>query len=154
MNEAEKGAKEIQDIFLENVAMFQKVRDSIQFEGLSRSEFAMLHMIHCKKDEMGRITLSELASFLEVSSPAVSRMIKSLEDKKYIIKSPSEKDRRISYVSLSPQGEEMYESCAKRMRKIGDRTMESMGREDMIRLLGLLQRFFEIFEKEMDKDTK
>ena len=154
MTEAGKGAEEVQDILLKNVAMFQKVCDRIQFEGLSRSEFAMLHMIHCKKDEMDKLTLSELASFLEVSSPAVSRMIKTLEDKKYIVKSPSEEDRRISYVSLSPEGEALYESCAERMRSIGDRTMEAMGREDMIRMLELLQRFFETFEKELDKDTK
>ena len=154
MTDAGKGSKEVQDIFLENAAMFQKVCDRIQFEGLSRSEFAMLHMIHNKKDEMGKLTLSELASFLEVSSPAVSRMIKTLEDKKFIVKSPSEKDRRISYVSLSPEGEALYESCAECMRNIGDRTMEAMGREDMIRMLELLQRFFETFEKELDKDTK
>ena len=104
MTEAGKGAEEVQDILLKNVAMFQKVCDRIQFEGVSRSEFAMLHMIHNKKDERGKLTLSELAAFLEVSSPAVSRMIKTLEDKKYIVKSPSEKDRRISYVSLSPEG--------------------------------------------------
>ena len=105
MTEAGKGAKEVQDIFLENAAMFQKVCDRIQFEGVSRSEFAMLHMIHNKKDERGKLTLSELAAFLDVSSPAVSRMIKTLEDKKYIVKSPSEKDRRISYVSASGQAE-------------------------------------------------
>ena len=81
MAEAGKGTEEVQDIFLKNVAMFQKVCDRIQFEGVSRSEFAMLHMIHNKKDERGKLTLSELASFLEVSSPAVSRMIKTLEDK-------------------------------------------------------------------------
>ena len=96
MTEAGKGAEEVQDILLKNVAMFQKVCDRIQFEGVSRSEFAMLHMIHNKKDERGKLTLSELAAFLEVSSPAVSRMIKTLEDKKYIVTSPSEKDRRIS----------------------------------------------------------
>ena len=112
MTEAGKGAEEVQDILLKNVAMFQKVCDRIQFEGVSRSEFAMLHMIH------------------------------------------SEKDRRISYVSLSPEGEALYEMCAERMRRIGDRTVEAMGREDMIQMLGLFQRFFEIFGKELDKDTK
>ena len=81
MTEAGKGAEEVQDILLKNVAMFQKVCDRIQFEGVSRSEFAMRHMIHNKKDERGKLTLSELAAFLEVSSPAVSRMIKTLEDK-------------------------------------------------------------------------
>ena len=49
---------------------------------------------------------------------------------------------------------ERHESCAECMRNIGDRTMEAMGREDMIRMLELLQRFFETFEKELDKDTK
>lgn len=147
MTEAGKGAEEVQDILLKNVAMFQKVCDRIQFEGVSRSEFAMLHMIHNKKDERGKLTLSELAAFLEVSSPAVSRMIKTLEDKKYIVKSPSEKDRRISYVSLSPEGEALYEMCAERMRRIGDRTVEAMGREDMIQMLGLFQRFFEIWKR-------
>ena len=154
MTEAGKGAEEVQDILLKNVAMFQKVCDRIQFEGVSRSEFAMLHMIHNKKDERGKLTLSELAAFLEVSLPAVSRMIKTLEDKKYIVKSPSEKDRRISYVSLSSEGEALYEMCAERMRRIRDRTVEAMGREDMIQMLGLFQRFFEIFGKELDKDTK
>lgn len=63
MTEAGKGAEEVQDILLKNVAMFQKVCDRIQFEGVSRSEFAMLHMIHNKKDERGKLTLSELAAF-------------------------------------------------------------------------------------------
>lgn len=57
MTEAGKGAEEVQDILLKNVAMFQKVCDRIQFEGVSRSEFAMLHMIHNKKDERGKLTL-------------------------------------------------------------------------------------------------
>ena len=39
MTEAGKGAEEVQDILLKNVAMFQKVCDRIQFEGVSRSEF-------------------------------------------------------------------------------------------------------------------
>lgn len=43
---------------------------------------------------------------------------------------------------------------SERMRRIGDRTVEAMGREDMIQMLGLFQRFFEIFGKELDKDTK
>lgn len=103
MTEAGKGAEEVQDILLKNVAMFQKVCDRIQFEGVSRSEFAMLHMIHNKKDERGKLTLSELAAFLEVSSPAVSRMIKTLEDKKYIVKSPSEK-RPENFVCLAFAG--------------------------------------------------
>ena len=58
------------------------------------------------------------------------------------------------HTGFSPEGEALYEMCAERMRRIGDRTVEAMGREDMIQMLGLFQRFFEIFGKELDKDTK
>lgn len=150
----DRNQKEIQDIFLENVAMFQKLRDRIRFDELSRSEFAMLHMVHCKEKELGQLTLSELAAFLDVSSPAVSRMIKTLEDRNFIVKIPSKKDRRISYVSLTPEGEQLYEKCAEQMRKIGERTVEAMGVEPMSQMLSLFQEFFQTLEKELDKDTK
>lgn len=146
--------QDIQTYFLENVSMFQKICDRIKFADISRSEFAMMHMIHCKQNEAASLTLSDLAGFLEISSPAVSRMIKTLEDKGYVFRRVSEKDRRISFVSLTEKGEEVHGECAEKMQQWGEQTMNAMGRENIIQLLSLLSLFFQTFEEVLDSDGK
>lgn len=138
----------------EYIAMFSyipKLFDKITFPGLSRSEFMMMHTIIIRGDEDKGLRVSDLASNLGVSTPAVSRMIKSLVDKGYISKKQDEKDRRITYVSLSEAGREKSDDCGKRMLDVVDRTIEEMGNDDIRELIRISTKLFKHFEEELDR---
>lgn len=66
--------------------------------GLSSSESDVLMFLYSNGDG---IRQDQIAAGVEVSKPAISRTIRSLEKKGYIIREQSQKDRREYYVHLS-----------------------------------------------------
>ena len=77
--------------------------------------------------EHGEMTISELASALQVSRPSVSSMVDRLVDMEMLRREHSEVDRREVKVSLSPEGESaaaamenhMLESLVDLLERIG-----------------------------------
>lgn len=72
-----------------------------------------------KADSCG-ISVTELASLLCVSVPTVSRCLQKLSAKGYIRKTSNQKDRRGTYVTLTPEGE----AVCKTARSTVDRFLE------------------------------
>lgn len=135
--------------FLEMVAAFQKIHGMVKFCGISRSEFVMLQVIFSESGEKNGIRISDLAAHLQISSPAVSRMIKGLEDKGFVERKRDKKDRRITYVSLTDQGEKKRMECMELLYKIGERSVGIMGEEDMRELIRLNMKLIGSIEQEI-----
>jgi len=57
--------------------------------------------------ENGRTTSSELADIFCVAKSSITAIITRLSDKKLIDRIPDEKDRRVTYLALTPEGEEI-----------------------------------------------
>lgn len=143
--------EEIKREFLEMLSSFQKTCDKISFPGVSKSEFMMLQTIYNQGNLEKRIKISDLAARLEISTPAVSRMIKGLSDRNMVLRTQDKADRRITYVSLTDKGEQKRQGCCAKMREIGERTMEVMGVEDMKELVRLSRKLFDSFEDELER---
>lgn len=73
------------------------------------SEISTLLTIKKLNERAGddKISVSEIASLLNVSVPTVSRCLQKLVAKGYINKTLNEKDRRGMVVTLTPQGQEV-----------------------------------------------
>ncbi|GFN32627.1 MarR family winged helix-turn-helix transcriptional regulator [Paenibacillus xylaniclasticus] len=67
--------------------------------------------------ENGRTTSSELADIFCVAKSSITAIITRLSDKKLIDRIPDEKDRRVTYLALTPEGEEITRLFD---RKLGD----------------------------------
>jgi DNA-binding MarR family transcriptional regulator len=52
---------------------------------------------------------TELATLTRVKTQSMSQMLKKLEDKELIKRTPSKEDKRKVYISLSPHGKKMVE---------------------------------------------
>ena len=79
------------------------VPDITKLEGMT-----MAAIKHCS-GEKEELTVSELTAKLKAKGPAVSRTLKTLEDKGYIERDVNKADRRNTYVKLTASGEQKQE---------------------------------------------
>lgn len=151
---------EQQKIENEMITLFRKlvkVDFSSYIENLSREEFFMLGVIDdYSRENLGRegIRVSEIAETLDVSSPAVSRMLRGLERKKYICRKTSSISRRNTIVKLTPDGVSVYQNSKRNINDLLQRVMKIMGKDEMKELIRLWERLTQIFVEETGKDMK
>lgn len=119
--------------------------------GISHSEFCMLNIIMDCKDD---ITVSEIAAELDVTPPAVSRSLKSMESRGLIKRETNLLNRRNTMVRLTEAGREFLEASRRQMDAVMEHVSEKMGEERKIQLYELLKEMTEIIEQYVNVNEK
>ena len=129
------------------VEQFRRMRqfmNSMPFKtGISHSEFCLLNIILDGKDG---ITVSEIASELDVTPPAVSRSLKSLDSRGLVIRETDLLNRRNTMVRLTESGLDFLEKSRKQMDGLMEYVTEKMGMERKKQLYELLAEMSAIIE--------
>lgn len=142
----------LQSDFMLTAHKFMRIPMHHLFREVTREEYFLLEVIgragteNCK----GRgIYVYELASRMEVSAPAVSRMLKGLEGRGFIIRRADERNRRNTCVFLTQKGQNIKEQLAGKLENLADRIIARMGVEDMGTLLMLWNKLADVLETEL-----
>lgn len=98
-----------------------------------------------------KVTVSEVVRYMRVAAPAVSRTLRSLEEKNYVERMVCEGDRRNVYVRVTEEGKEVLNECNRILSELLKSVTEKMGEEDMNRLIGYLNKLEQIAELEIEK---
>lgn len=120
---------------------------------LAMAEFFVLveiERISKEREECG-VTSSELAERMEQTISSVSKMIKNLEEKGYVMRNPSPKDRRVCYISVTEKGRETIKQVRAKQEKILQYTCEQMGESDMREFKRLLKKWHSILKMGMEE---
>lgn len=127
---------------------FRRVRqfmNAIPFKMcISHSEFFLLNII---MDRNNDITVSEIAAELEVTPPAVSRSLKSLESRGLIKRETNLINRRNTMVRLTETGQKFLEMSRRQMDMVMQYVEEKMGEERKNQLCLLLEEMTKIIEQ-------
>ena len=136
------------------VEQFRRMRqfmNSIPLKtGISHSEFCLLNIITDNSDQTNSadgMTVSAIAAELDVTPPAVSRSLKSLESRGLVTRETNLINRRNTMVRLTESGRELLEYSRKQMDAMMERVHEKMGEERKNQLCELLSEMTEIIEK-------
>lgn len=128
----------------------QQKQNSNLFPQMNQSEsgvFLAMLQIMAEKPDAELFPLGELNSYLDYTRPNLSQTINKLEDKNYVERVTLKDDRRVTYIRLTEEGKEMlqekHSSIADRMNRIKD----VLGEEDINKLIELLTRFIDTYEK-------
>lgn len=127
------------------------------FEDISMGEFKVLEILSgCSKGgNAGQgIYVSKMASMMEVSSPAVSRMLKSMEARDYIGRHVDSKDRRNTCVFITETGIKKRDECRKLAEDFMDRVINRVKPENVQRMLDLFHQMLDVMEDELKKTEK
>ena len=122
------------------------VPDITKLEGMT-----MAAIKHCS-GEKGKeeLTVSELTARLKAKGPAVSRTLKTLEDKGYIERDVNKADRRNTYVKLTASGEQKREECEQIMNSFAHAVISRIDRDDMEQMIDFLNELYEASREEIE----
>lgn len=91
---------------------------------------------------------SDIAKRLGITAPAVSKMLRSMEEKGYVERRVDEKDRRNTRVSITPDGKEAEQQVRRQMQEFITGVIERLGEERTKELIHLMNRYTEIMQEE------
>lgn len=112
-------------------------------ESITVDQYATL----CYLNKRGRCTSTELADIFCVGKSSITAIITRLSDKGYTQRMPEEKDRRITHLALTEQGEEMCRLLEEKVEGLLGQLIQFFTEEEAI-------RFIKTYEKLAEKLTK
>lgn len=89
---------------------------------------------------MGNPTVSEFASFIQISSPNAAYKINSLVKKGYLRKIQSESDRREYHLEVTKKYLDYYNLSSGYVSKVADRMKEEFSQEELMLLEKILKK--------------
>ena len=85
-------------------------------------------------NDRGATDATGLAGVCLLHPPSVTRILKDLEERKFIVREPDANDRRRALVALTPQGREVVKIVSRNMMRILREYSERFGAERLERL--------------------
>ena len=130
------------------IARLHKLKFGNMLTGISEIEFKTMSAIS-RISKSGDVKVSDIARYLELSAPAVSRTMKSLEEKEYIERHTDKQDRRNTFVKLTAKGEKQLKAWMKVFEEFSEAIFARLGDEKSNQLLEDLEAFVKASKEEM-----
>lgn len=137
---------------LQILQQFRRIHWGSHFKELTQQEYMLLSAIACAQEahpDSPGVYVSALAEELVVSVSMVSKMLKALEEKGWIVRTIDPNSRRNTFVSLSGEGSRLYEEEAARAEAANRRIVARMGEETMARFLKDAEKLAECIAQEL-----
>ena len=134
--------KELYEEIYQSLHKMKSIKLDALFDGLTQHEFIILQIIEKKMRENGKgIYVSEIADYMNVSTPAISRKLGMLEEKGFIIRNTDEEDRRNIYVCLTDKGKIVRREACKKMKILSMRVIKKMGCDKVEKMINLWDEY-------------
>lgn len=149
--------KEIQEEMFRAMFRLKHLNMSGMLKDISIGEYKILEMCSgCPACDDGGdgAYVSSMAAQMRVSAPAVSRLLKGMERKKYIARQADAKDRRNIRVFITEAGRAKREECREILQNYTERVISRMGEDNMLQLLNLFNQMLGVMEDELKKTEK
>lgn len=144
--------KESYENFFRAMDQFHRLNLGVLFPEMTKADCMTLMAIdHFRqKEESGVLTVSGLAEKMHAKPPAVSRSLKSLEDRGFIARTVNKSDRRNTYVELTGKGRGEWKRMEREMADFARAVISRMDEEDMCRLIAYLDELYRVANEELE----
>ncbi len=124
----------------------------MDFFGLNRGEYFMLVSIHDVQHHGEGISVSALSRKNQITKPAITQMVNTLEAKGLVVRSPDAKDRRIVRVSVTESGRELLRRAHCAFHEIMVKIIGELGEEDTKQLIRIFTKMNDLMEDYIKKN--
>lgn len=148
---------ELMKQFLKVGERFRRMELGVLHPGISHREFVILERIRANSGQYGDIygaQISDLVREMEISPPAVSRMLRSLEEKQLVVRETDRRDRRNTCVCLTPYGEKIRREGHERLLELAQASVEQMGKEQVEELIAQWNRLVDVMQEQLQRYGK
>ena len=140
---------EIRDVWLHAHDMLRSARQIINRDlrplSLSSAEGNILLHLSTQGQEMKQ---EQLVKQLDVSKPAVSRALDSLERKGYVVRQPDPDDRRAHWIKLTGKGLEIGPDVEQIYNRVFTLALQGISPDELNQFMRLFSRISENFARE------
>lgn len=134
--------------FLKIMQMLHKNGQRFRTEnGIPHTEFHVLQYLVCREDRTEGVSIADLTEHVQISKPAVSQLINSMEEKGLVERVTTKKDRRVVLVTITDAGVALMQEKRKGMNAKIEAILEKMGDEDAAAFLKLFDKFAQIMSE-------
>lgn len=135
--------------------VFSKINIGAVLGELSQTEYLVIYFVrkHGEYDghENNGVNVTSLSEVLGVSTPAVSRILRSLEEKGFIQRITNKRNRRETHISLTDRGREIYLRDREIASSLYKAVEEKLGKEQIRELVRLSRSFNLIMSEEIER---
>lgn len=118
-----------------------------EFADISTNDMHIIEAIGLGEDS----TMSAVARKLGITPGSLTTSVNSLVNKKYVVRSRSESDRRIVYISLTEKGLRAYEQHSEFHARMTKSAIEYLSEEELQVMVKTLDRLTVFFHNYKDK---
>lgn len=131
-------------IYRVSTLMNMRLQGRLKANGINLSQWRVLSVLRSE----GRLSLTQIVERTVMEQPTISRVIGQLQDEGLIERASSPDDSRISLISLSVQGEAMFDDISPDAVRHQRTALEGLGTDD----LGALRRILAHIEQNVSRD--
>ena len=139
----------LQEQFFSSMMCFKKLEAAFSLEcEMQMNEMVILQSIAgtcCKECPCMNLDVPKMQKKLNISKPAISYILNTLEKKKYITREIDAKDRRKVSISATPEGKAAAEQSKKKFDELWDEILTRFGEDNMRELLRLMRDLDELY---------
>ena len=136
----EENHQALRKALISTLLEFRKIKPTIHsICGLPAGEFFFLQRVHELSRNEG-IRISHLRDSMSMTMPAVSQLVRILEEKGLVIRENAPKDRRVTLVTVTEKGEQVLRDSQEQFNQILNRLIERYGPEELEQLIQMLKR--------------
>ena len=131
---------------------FRRINWGSELESMTQGEFMALsaiHGFHARQPDKPGVYVSVLAEELMISVSMVSKMLRGLEEKGWILRTVDPDSRRNTFVSLTDTGKTLLEREAAKARALSQRVIARMGQDRSDRFLQDAEELAECYGREL-----
>ena len=140
---------------MEAFHMFHQLNFGSLLPHLTKGELVVLEGIaSCRKKSCShetKIQISNLVEELRILPPAVSRTLKGLEEKGYIVRSVNERDRRNTCVEITDAGREAMRESEQILNTFAERVFSKTSEEELRRVCAYLHQVYDTAREEIEQ---
>ena len=113
----------------------------------SKVEYVVLLKIeeYMEENDVDYVNVTKVSEMLNVSTPAISRVLKSLENKKYIIRNVDIFCRRNTHVKLTELGKEELKNNNDKLNEIFDSYFLQLSEAEQEMFINSVEKMYKIF---------
>lgn len=123
---------EVAKLFQEVMHLFRhNMKKIIEDTGVTAPQGMVIGILSKNK----KMKITELSNYLGLSNSTVSGIIDKLETQEMVVRERSKEDKRVVYVSISPEFEDMHKAFHKKIEKNIESLMSQGSSEELNKIL-------------------
>ena len=122
-------------------------------KGVTSSYIQYLDVIQSLERNGVHVKISDISDALNLPRPGVTRTVKEMEQKGYLVKKPSEEDARIMYLFITDEGKKLSAKYNEQVFNALLPDLETISGEDAECTIRTIERFYQVMcERRNDLD--